>query len=109
VYGLQPMIPRPYSTFVSVTQAAVALAVVVCATVAAMFDKVSGDALIGLYSGIVGFVLGSAGTIHGANGAAVRVEQAVWRGVADAVEPDHPPPPGVERRGLRIHKRGEDT
>lgn len=97
------MLPKPYATHVTVLHALVAIVIAVCATIATALGSVSGDALIGLYSGIVGYVLGGAGMVIGANGAAARVEQAVWRGVADAMTLPEPPP-NPERRGLRVRQ-----
>lgn len=85
------MIPRPYGTAVNQMQAAIAALVIVAATVAALLDKVSGDALIALLSAIVGAVLGASATAMGANGVATKMEEATREAVRQAGEhPDEP-------------------
>lgn len=70
------VIPRPYGTAVSQMQAAIAALVIIAATAATLFDKVSGDALIALLSAIVGAVLGASAVAAGANGVATKMEEA---------------------------------
>lgn len=91
------MIPRPYATTITVVQAAVAVTVVAASTVAAITDVISGDALIGLLSAIVGYVLGTASMVVTSDAATERVERGVYSAVSEALVANGNPPP--ERRG----------
>lgn len=82
------MIPKPYSTSVSLVQAGVATVALVCMTIALALDKVSGDAFVAILGGVVGAVLGTVGTVAGANGVAHSIQRA-----ADAAVQQRPPAP----------------
>lgn len=70
------MIPKPYSTGVTITQAIIVLAAIAAILAATLTGHVGGDALVAILSAVLGAAFGAGSVIAGSNGVATAIHKA---------------------------------